>query len=153
MDSCCVLDTSTLIYLLAPKASARARACFDWFVESRAAEARFYVPALAYHEAKRGADLQALRGDTADLRALAALSRSDRVRVLDINNAILDRAASIWATAKREGKTPDDQRLSGDVVIMAEARALRVAGKVIVTENVADFERLGGIQVARFSDL
>ena len=150
-----VLDTSTLIYLLAPRASARARACLDWFLDSRAAGARFYVPALAYHEAKRGADLQALRGDLSDRKALAALNRSDRVRVLAISNDILDRAAAIWATAKREGRTPDDKRLSGDVVIMAEARALRQssAAKVIVTENVSDFERLGGVDVARFSDL
>lgn len=122
-----ILDASTLIYLLAPRSSARATACFEWFMGLRAAGGRFYVPALAHHEAKRGADLRALRGDPAERNALVQLGRSDRVRVLSINNRVLDVAATIWAKAKSEGFTPDDNKLSGTLealeAMLAEGRA------------------------------
>jgi predicted nucleic acid-binding protein len=151
MGTAYVLDTTTLIHILAPKASKRAGECLEWFVDERAAGARFYVPSLAYHEALRGAEHQRIKGDPTDLRNLKLLVGSAGVRLLTISNAILDRAARIWAEARANGLTPDDNKLSGDVVIMAEARALRTTAieKVIVTDNMAHFLNLGASMLRR----
>lgn len=133
-----ILDTSTLIFLVNPAKEERAADCAAWFARLRARGARFYLPALAFHEAMRGAELLAMReGDRAEIRALKELTQIGGVRLLRIENRVLDRAAKLWAQARSKHRATDDKRLSGDAVVAAEAQLLRRQenGKVVVTDN------------------
>ena len=141
-----VLDTSALIQILTPQRSQLHRRAVDNFLRLRGAGFKFYVPAIAYHEAMRGAELASLKyGDKKELNALRNLVKLGGVRLLDLSNVVLRRADKLWAELVHSGKTVDNAKLSGDVVIAAEVRTLRraEAGKVVLTENSKHFDAMG----------
>ena len=104
------------------------------------------MPALAYHEAMRGAEYVSIRfKDKSEVRLLKRFVKEPGVRRLSISDKVLDRASSMWAELKGRGQSIDNARLSGDVVIAAEARLLDrdEATKTVLTENRKHISRLG----------
>ncbi|MBI3000864.1 MAG: PIN domain-containing protein [Deltaproteobacteria bacterium] len=88
-----------------------------------------YLSAVVYYEVKRG---------------LLHVGASKQLHQLDedfrnvlqwapVSDAAWDRAASLWAECRRQGKPHDDD---GDLLIAAQAHLL---GTVVVTRNTRDF--------------
>ncbi len=151
-----MLDTDTVIHIINPKVSRRAKDCLAWFAKRRGEGAAFYIPAFAWYEALRGAIANSLRGDKRQEKALRELRRSDRVTVLTVQDRVLASAARIWAKASNSGRTPDDKRVSGDTLVVAEAQGLSLPKgfeKVIVSDNYRHLAPLGYLPARPFSVL
>jgi tRNA(fMet)-specific endonuclease VapC len=63
-----------------------------------------------------------------------------RSMILPINDAILDRTANLWVTARRGGHPKDD----ADLIIAATALE---HGRTLVTGNTSHFNWIGGLRI------
>jgi predicted nucleic acid-binding protein len=106
-----------------------------WRIRARANSAILMIPEIADYEVRR----ELLR-----VGAHAGLRRLDRLRgeleYAPISTPAMERAAQLWAEARRRGTpTSDDKRLDGDVILAAQALVFAGLNDVltVATENVA----------------
>jgi hypothetical protein len=90
----------------------------QWAVEMHAAGHTFAIPAIADYETRR----ELLRGGSAQsLIVYDAFCHASQSIYLSINDAVLLRAAELWAQVRNMGKpTTSDKALDGDVILCAQ---------------------------------
>ena len=126
MASVLLLDAGPIGRIAHPRPNRELAAWLDGML---AANARVIPPEIVDYEVRRSFLLEGLG---------ASLQRLDRLQealtYLPLTTATMERAAELWAVARRRGMpTADPKELDGDVILAAQA--LRVGG-VVVTENV-----------------
>jgi len=125
--NCYVLDTNAMADLMAKVSHTytRFRACLS-------EGDRFLLRPVVLYEVERG--LRAQPEATTKRRSFDFLR--GEVEYLEFHQAVWLEAASLWASARREGRPrADDDLLS--------AAFARIHGAAVVTRNTQDFEGLG----------
>jgi predicted nucleic acid-binding protein len=116
-------------------------ACRAWIRACSRAGARLVVPGIVNYETRR----ELLRA-----RKQAAVDRLDRFiaaapgRYLPLTDAVLLRAAELWAESRQRGlPTADPRDLDVDVILVAQALSLGVPSDdlVVATTNVGHLSR------------
>lgn len=122
-----MLDSGPLGELLrrSQKANPKSRLIF---LEAVARGRRFILAEIVDYELRRNLLLEELTG---------SLNRLDDMKkhmtYAPLNTAIMQRAAALWAEARRGGlPTADRHALDGDVILAAQAQA---AGAAVITDN------------------
>jgi tRNA(fMet)-specific endonuclease VapC len=127
-----ILDTDILSEVL----KGRNRQVLNVAGRYLAEHGRLTFSAITFYEIVRG-----LRANKAD-RALADfLSLAKSSELLPVTIAVLDRAAGLWADARRGGHPSND----ADLIIAATALE---AGRVLITRNAAHFAWIPNMQLA-----
>ena len=105
-----------------------------WFNAILAAGRVLIVPEVADYEVRREFLLAGLA------RSVDALDLLERiVTYAPITTAVMRKAASLWADARRRGhSTADPKELDADVILAAQALE---AGAIVATENVGHLSR------------
>lgn len=132
-----VLDTGPIGLVTNPKLSPQGIACNQWLQTHLRAGNRVIVPEIADYEVRR----ELLRANKK--KGLARLdSLCQRLEYLPITTASMRRAAELWAIARQQGQpTAGDRTIDGDMILIAQAKTLRVADVVIATTNVGHLSR------------
>ncbi|HZT42966.1 MAG TPA: PIN domain-containing protein [Chthonomonadaceae bacterium] len=124
-----VLDTGPLGEVTKRRGhSAGADACRKWLEGLLRAGIKVYVPEIADYELRR----ELLRTKKTDsVRRLDTLKA--RARYLSITEAIMLKAADLWATARNRGFwTADPKALDGDVILAASVLSLGFAPRRVI---------------------
>ncbi len=88
-----------------------------------------FVPEIADYEVRRNLIVENLTGSLANLDALPSL-----INYVPIATADMHKAAELWATSRKTGRSVGDPReLNADVILAAQAIRL---GATIATDNV-----------------
>ncbi|MCL1987614.1 MAG: PIN domain-containing protein [Firmicutes bacterium] len=105
--------------------------------------AKIAIPSIVDYEVQRGFY------HTPSSKKEFAYSRlkSDCI-VLEMNAAILDQAAQIWAKLKSTGVT-----LSGELDLLIAAQCLYHGYNTIVTDNIKDFEKIPNINIENWLEI
>ena len=111
--------------------------CQAWFEMCESAKVPIYLPEIADYEVRR----ELLRArKTASVARLDAMR--DRTRYLPITTAAMRLAATLWATARQQGRpTAPDDSLDADMILSAQALDLGMSGLVIATSNPRHLSR------------
>jgi predicted nucleic acid-binding protein len=114
-----LLDSGPLGLLTHPQRSSEVLAISDWLARCLLSRHRVVVPAIVYYELKR----ELLRaGKEVGLSRLDAFIAAMPGRYLTLTDEALNLAATLWATARREGQpTADPKALDVDVILAAQA--------------------------------
>ena len=132
-----VLDSSPLWLLTMTRPVPDALACQRWADDLRAAGHRVILPDIADYEVRREL---LLLGAAARLRRLNAHNGS--FRYIDLNRAIMRRAAELWAFARQTGQpTAGDNTIDADMILIAQAESLNDPHAIIATSNVGHLAR------------
>lgn len=93
-----------------------------------------YIPAIADYELRRKLLHLMLRNQQTQSRSIQRLDGlRSTLSFLALDDSALQRAANLWAQARRAGQpTSPDEALDGDVLIAAQALGV---GAAVVTEN------------------
>jgi len=127
-----LLDTDVLSEILKGRNARVLQVAQGYLAE----HARFSFSAITHYEVLRG--LRANRAGAAEREFLRLADDSD---VLPISLRVLDRAADLWAEARRGGFPRND----ADLIIAATAMETR---RVLVTGNAAHFAWIPGLSLA-----
>jgi len=88
-----------------------------------------FLPEIADYEVRRNLIVENLTGSLANLDALPSL-----INYVPITTADMHKAAELWATSRKTGRSVGDPReLNADVILAAQAIRL---GATIATDNV-----------------
>jgi predicted nucleic acid-binding protein len=131
-----VLDSNILGKVCHPKAAAN-RAIALWALDCLSSPRhRLVIPEIADFEYRRVLVWRAVHRGVPEakesLRRLNALREAADYLPIDTPSMML--AADLWALARAQGRTTDDDKAIGADVILA-AQALRCDGAQVVTEN------------------
>lgn len=132
-----VLDTGPIGLVTNPKLSSQGVACNQWLQAHVKAGNRVIVPEIADYEVRR----ELLRASKK--QGLARLdSLCQRIEYLPITTAAMRQAAELWAQARQQGQpTAGDKTIDGDMILIAQAKALGNSDIVIATTNVGHLSR------------
>jgi hypothetical protein len=114
-------------------------AIIDWKIQARANGAIIIVPEIADYEVRR----ELLR-----VNAMSGVKRLNALRTelfyAPISTEVMQRAAELWAEARRQGlPTADDKALDGDVIVAAQAMNCVGHGDLltVATDNARHLSR------------
>ena len=136
-----MLDSGVLALATQRRGHRAGDACRGWIAACSRAGARLVVPGIANYETRR----ELIRA-----RKQAAVIRLDRFiaaapdRYLPLTDAVLLRAAELWAEIRQRGlPTADPRELDVDVILVAQALELGVPANdlVVATTNVGHLSR------------
>ena len=132
-----VLDTGILGGITNPKARSQdVMAMITWAAKIRQAGHTFAIPAIAVYEIRR----EHLRKNAVNsIAALDAFAQARTNHYLPITDAVLVRAAQLWAQARTMGKpTATDSALDGDVILCAQVleAGYDPSSYVVATTNI-----------------
>jgi predicted nucleic acid-binding protein len=132
-----VLDSTPLGLLCGPPARPDVATARQWRDALVMAGHRLVIPEVIDYEVRR----ELLRANkTASVGRLTALRA--QLEYLPLGTAAMERAAELWADARRRGlPTAPDPSLDIDVILAAQAESLAVPNTVIATSNVAHLVR------------
>ena len=135
------LDTNLLGAITNPKPkSPTVHSIIAWAAQMRRAGHTFVIPSIAVYEIRR----ELLRtGAVASIAKLDAFVHSPTNVFLPMTDAVLTRAAQLWADTRNVGKpTATDAALDGDVILMAQVleAAFPATDYVIATDNLKHFQ-------------
>jgi predicted nucleic acid-binding protein len=136
MNRVIVLDAGPLGLATQPRRTAETVAIRACLARVMTAEYRVVVPAIADFEVRRELERAGKHRSLARLDAFNA-ARSDRY--LPLTDDALRFAATLWASARRQGRpTADSKELDCDVILAAQALTLDIPPSelVVVTTNV-----------------
>lgn len=126
-----VLDTGPAGKIAHPKIEPEV---VQWLADRQVAGDTLVLPEIVDYELRRNFLLEIRRGRASFAKSLERLDDlRDAMLYLPLSSDVMKQAAEFWAEARSMGKpTADEKALDGDVILMAQARAV---GGVIVTEN------------------
>lgn len=121
-----ILDSGPLGRIAHPRVNAEVAA---WFQGLLARGVEIILPEISDYE---------LRREFLHLEMVKSIRRLDELktalRYLPLTTQTMLRAAELWASARKQGKsTADPHALDGDVILAAQAEQ---AGAIVATENV-----------------
>ena len=100
-----------------------------WLKDLLRAGVRVIVPEIADYEVRRNLLLAGLQRSVAELDGLKSL-----LVYQPLTTAAMQKAAELWAEARRKGRPPaDPKELDGDVILAAQALEV---GALVATENL-----------------
>lgn len=132
-----VLDSTPLGLVVQRRDHAQAEKCRQWLKGVVRSGARVIVPEIVNYELRR--ELVRI-GKTGAIAQLAAFNRSAPGRYLPLTTDAMDRAAELWAEARRQGRpTADPHALDIDVILAAQVptAGFNPADFVVATSNVS----------------
>lgn len=132
MRAAIVLDAGPLGMVSNPRGKAINSACIAWLDALVAAPVSVFIPEIADYEVRR----ELMRaGKVEGVARLDDLKRF--IGYLPITTEAMLKAAEFWASARRQGRPfTDDRSLDGDVILAAQALALREGSTpLIATTN------------------
>jgi predicted nucleic acid-binding protein len=137
MSRIIVFDSSPLGLLFQKPRFTDADRCRKWLKGHFALGTQVIVPEIIVYELRR----ELLRiGRKAAAHAMHAFVHDKPGRFLPITTAAMDRAAELWAAARRRGKpTADPHALDVDVILAAQVltAGLQPGSYVVATTNVS----------------
>jgi hypothetical protein len=146
-----VLDSGPLGIVTNPRATPTNDACRHWLLSLLENGVEVVLPEIADYEVRR----ELLRAERATgLRRLDTLKAVSGVSYVPLTTATMNRAAALWAQARRRGApTADSKELDGDVIQAAQAESVRRVGDdlVIATTNVGHLTLL--LPAERWQDI
>lgn len=126
-------------------------ACRAWYERLASAGVLFAVPEIAYYEVRR----ELLRASAVE--GLARLRKFLTTSIyLPITTPAMDRAAELWALARKGGfPGASDDSLDADCIFAAQAERARGARDTIViaTDNLRHFAKFPGIDARRWQEI
>lgn len=126
-----LLDTGPLGRIAHPTAS---REIAGWFTDLLRQGVEIVIPEIADYELRRNLILEGLNDSIKRLDDLERL-----LTYLPLTTEHMQKAAELWAEARKTGQpTADDKALDGDVILAAQTLAVQ---GVVATENVAHLTR------------
>ena len=129
-----LLDTGPLGLITHPKASHESDECNKWMRDQLQKGVYVLVPGISDYELRRE---MVLNGATNGILKLDALRKT--VGFVPITTAVMDKAATFWAEARKLGKpTASDLALDGDMILSAHASIVSSQGHevIVATANV-----------------
>lgn len=139
MNYLVLLDAGPLGMITNPRESEKTRACKNWIEGILAAGVNIMIPEGADYEVRR----ELIRAGPEE--GIARLDQFGiQLEYLPITNAVLRRAAEIWAQMRNNGTpTADAKALDFDVVLRAQAQLLQRddLAVVVATKNTSHSER------------
>lgn len=129
-----MLDTGPLGRVSNPRASEYNLACYTWVKSLLVQGIPVFIPEICDYEVRR----ELLRADKqAGIARLDVLKQT--LHYLPLTTEVMLHAAQLWAMARQGGyPTADAQALDGDVILAAQASALKA---IVATENVGHLSR------------
>ena len=126
-----VLDTGPLGRLVNPKWN---RDAVDWFRSMAALGYEVIIPEIADYEVRRK---MIHTGQSKGIRRLNQLK--DWLEYIPITTEAMLDAASMWAEARRRGKsTAAPKALDGDVILAAQTK---IADAIVATDNIKHLDQ------------
>jgi predicted nucleic acid-binding protein len=122
-----------------------------WFDRHRSAGVLFAVPGIARYENRRELILHGATRGLARLREF-----EEEAILLPVTEGALERAAELWALARKGGfPGASDDSLDADCILAAQAERARGARDTIViaTDNLRHFARFPGIDARRWQEI
>ena len=139
MSRLILLDAGPLSVLTNPKGAQESRRCKAWLNGLIAIGVQVIVPERSDYEVRRELFRAGRRGGLDRLDKLAR-----RPRFLPVTTAVWQRAAMLWANARREGyPTASDAALDCDVILSAQAQLAAEDGYnvIVAATNVGHLGR------------
>lgn len=138
MTKAVFLDTGILGVITHPRADDEAKQCNAWLLGLLNAGVRICVAEVCDYELRRA---YLHRNATSQLRRLDRLNAT--VSYVPIDTKMMNRAAELWAEARRNGTpTADDKELDCDVILAAQAELATLLDEdlVVATTNVGHLQ-------------
>jgi predicted nucleic acid-binding protein len=132
-----LLDAGPIGLLTNPNRSPENDDCARWLQALANENARIIVPEIADYEVRR----ELLRANK--VKGLGRLDELiDLVEYLPLTTLAMRQAAVFWAQARQQGQpTAGDKTIDADMILVAQATVLNVAGTIIATTNVGHLSR------------
>lgn len=127
-----LLDTDTLSEILKAKDPQTLKKARNYLAQ----HGRFTFSLITRYEILRGLKAKRARTKLVDFKRFCRVSE-----ILPLTDPIIGQAADLYADLKRRGQ------LISDADLLIAATALE-SGRVLVTNNVAHFQRIASLQVA-----
>ena len=120
-----LLDTSILGQVSSPNNSGEARECKKWLDQLIVRGATVTASILCDYEVRRGLILASLEKPTVEgLKLLNELK--ERIDFLPVDQAVIEKAAQIWAKAQKLGQpTTNKENIDIDIIICAQWEILK----------------------------
>ena len=137
-----VLDATVLSQLCVPRRNPALVSWFESLLRLDEGAVSVVVPEIADYEVRRGLLELALREGRTETKAIQRLDAIQGLcRYLPLDTSTMQRAALLWAQARRRGRpTAPPLGLDADAILAAQAQAV---GGTIITDNIRHLEQFG----------
>jgi predicted nucleic acid-binding protein len=136
-----VLDSTPLGLIVNRPGFAPADECRAWLKKHLESGVRVHVPSIIVYELRR----ELLRiASAASLRLLDQFIHAEPDRYVSLTDEHLEKAAELWAAARKQGvPTADPSALDIDVILSAQSLSLKLHADeyVVATNNVGHLAR------------